>query len=98
MQHSLRILGIIQILNPAYATAIAIASQTPLQVAIAHHETMPNNLNLVPTSVNLSPQQLFTITANIPPTIDTLALTDLVVEFFQIFELEFLVKNFEIFL
>jgi len=47
-------LGITQIPNPAYATAIATASQTTLQVAITHHGTMPNNPNSVPTSVNLS--------------------------------------------
>jgi hypothetical protein len=31
---------------------------------------MPNNLDLVPTLVNISPQQLIAITAHIPPTID----------------------------
>jgi hypothetical protein len=56
---------------------------------------MPNNLNPVPISINLSLQQLNTTTANIPPTIDTLAFADLVVEFFWILELEFLVKSFE---
>jgi hypothetical protein len=35
-QHSLRILGVTQIFNPAYATAIATASQAALQAAIAH--------------------------------------------------------------
>jgi hypothetical protein len=55
-QHSPRILGVIQIPNPAYATTIAIASQAALQAAIAHHGTMPNNLDLVPILVNLSPQ------------------------------------------
>jgi hypothetical protein len=55
-QHFSRILGITQIPNLAYAIAIAIASQATLQVAIAHHGIMPNNLDLVPTSVNLSPQ------------------------------------------
>jgi hypothetical protein len=38
-----RILGIIQIPNLVYAIAIATASQVALQVAIAHHRTMPNN-------------------------------------------------------
>jgi hypothetical protein len=51
-QHFARILGITQIPNPAYATAIA----TTLQATIAHHETVLNNLNLVLISVNLSPQ------------------------------------------
>jgi hypothetical protein len=46
-QHSPRILGVIQIPNPAYATAIAIASQVALQASIAHHGTMPNNPNPV---------------------------------------------------
>jgi len=45
-----------QIPNPAYAIAIATASQVALQAAIAHHGTMPNNPDPVPTSVNLSPQ------------------------------------------
>ncbi len=53
-QHSPRILGITQIPNSAYATAIATASQAALQVAIAHHGAVPNNLDLVPISVNLS--------------------------------------------
>ncbi len=69
-QHSPRILGIIQIPNPAYATAIATTAQATLQATIAHHGTMPNNLDLVPTSINLFPQQLIVVTANIPPTID----------------------------
>jgi hypothetical protein len=38
---------------------------------------MPNNPNLVPTLVNLSPQQLIIVTSNIPPTIDAPAFTDL---------------------
>jgi hypothetical protein len=59
---------------------------------------MPNNPNLVPTSINLSLQQLITITANNPPTIDAPAFADPMGEFFRGFELEFLVKNFEIFL
>jgi hypothetical protein len=51
-QHSPRILGVTQIPNPTYATTIT----TAFQAAIAHHGTMPNNPDLVPTSVNLSLQ------------------------------------------
>jgi hypothetical protein len=40
-QHFARILGVTQIPNPTYATAIATASQATLQVVIAHHGTMP---------------------------------------------------------
>ncbi len=94
-QHSARILGVTQIPNPAYAIAIATASQAALQAAIAHHGTVLNNPDPVPTSVNLSLQQLITATANIPPTIDALAFADPVGEFFRILELEFLVKSFE---
>jgi hypothetical protein len=54
-QHSARILGVTQAPNPTYAIAIAIASQAALQAAIAHHGTVLNNPNPVPTSVNLSP-------------------------------------------
>jgi hypothetical protein len=54
-QHSPRILGITQIPNPTYATTITTTSQATLQAAIAHHGTMPNNLNLIPISVNISP-------------------------------------------
>ncbi len=54
---------------------------------------MPNNPNPVPTSVNLSPQQLIAATANIPPTIDAVAFVNPVGEFFRILELEFLVKS-----
>jgi hypothetical protein len=50
-QHFARILGVTQAPNPAYAIAITTASQA----AIAHHETLPNNPNPVPTSINLSP-------------------------------------------
>ncbi len=81
-QHSPRILGVTQIPNPAYATTIAITSQAALQAAIAHHGTVPNNPDLVPTSVNLSPQQFIIATANIPPTIDAVAFTDPKGEFF----------------
>jgi len=94
-QHSARILGVTQIPNPAYAIAITTASQAALQATIAHHGTVPNNPNPVPTSVNLSPQQLITATANIPPTIDVPTFTDPVGEFFRILELEFPVKSSE---
>jgi hypothetical protein len=94
-QHSARILGVTHIPNPSYAIAIATASQATLQATIAHHETVPNNPDPVPTSVNLSPQQLIIATANIPPTIDALAFADPVGEFFRILELEFPVKSSE---
>jgi len=81
-QHSARILGVTQIPNSAYAIAIATASQAALQAAIAHHGTVSNNPDLVPTSVNLSPQQLIAATANIPPTTDVPAFADSVGEFF----------------
>jgi hypothetical protein len=81
-QHFARILGITQIPNPAYAIAIATTSQAALQAAIVHHGTVLNNPNPVPTSVNLSPQQLIAAIANIPPTIDAPAFADPVGEFF----------------
>jgi len=56
---------------------------------------VPNNPDPVPTSVNLSLQQLIVATANIPPTTDVPASTNPVGEFFQIFDLEFLVKSSE---
>jgi len=59
---------------------------------------MPKNPNLVPISINLSLQQLIIVTANNPPTINALTFTNLVGEFFRIFELEFLVKSSEKFL
>jgi hypothetical protein len=43
---------------------------------------MPNNPNLVLTSINLFPQQLIIATANIPPTIDALTFVDPMGEFF----------------
>jgi hypothetical protein len=86
-------LGVTQIPNLAYAIAIAIASRTPLQVAIAHHGTMPNNPDPIPTVVNLSPQQFIVVTTNIPPNIDAPAFADLVGEFFRVIELEFPVKS-----
>ncbi len=97
-QHSTRILGVTQIPNPAYAIAIATTSQAALQTTIAHHRTVPNNPDPVPTLVNLSPQQLIAATANIPPTIDAPAFANPVGEFFRILELEFPVKSFENFL
>ncbi len=92
-QRSPRILGVTQIPNLVYATAIAIASQAALQVVIAHHGIMPNNPDLVPTSVKFSPQQLIVVITNIPPTIDALAFVDPVGEFFRVLELEFPVKG-----
>jgi hypothetical protein len=96
-QHSPRILGVTQIPNPAYGTAITIASQAALQVAITHHGTVPNNPDPVPTSVVLSPQQFIAATANIPPTINAPAFADPmpVGEFFRILELEFPIKSTE---
>jgi hypothetical protein len=56
---------------------------------------VPNNLDLVFTSINFSLQQFIVTTANIPPTIDAPAFADPVGEFFQILELEFLIKSSE---
>jgi hypothetical protein len=81
-QHSLRILGVTQIPNLAYATTITTASQVALQAAIAHHGIVPNNLDLVPISINLSLQQLIVVIANIPPTINAPTFPNLVGEFF----------------
>jgi hypothetical protein len=50
---------------------------------------------LIPTSVNLFPQQLIVVIANIPPTIDAPTFVDPVGEFFRVLELEFSVKSFE---
>jgi hypothetical protein len=75
--------------------AIATALQAALQVTIAHHGIMPNNPDPVPTSINLSPQQLIVATANTPPTINALTFVDPAGEFFQVLELEFLIKSFE---
>jgi len=94
-QHSARILGVTQIPNPAYAIAIATASQATLQATITHHRTVPNNPDPIPTLVNLSLQQLIATTANIPPTIDAPAFANPMGEFFKILELEFLVKSSE---
>jgi hypothetical protein len=49
---------------------ITTASQTTLQATITHHGTIPNNLDLVPTLVNLYPQQLIVVIANISPTVN----------------------------
>jgi hypothetical protein len=92
-QHFPRILDVTQIPNPTYATAIATSSQAALQAAIAHHGIVLNNPDSVPTSINLSPQQLIAATANIPPTIDAVAFADPVGEFFRVLELKFLVKS-----
>jgi hypothetical protein len=54
-QHSARILGVTQAPNPAYVITIATTSQAALQATIAHHGIVLNNLDPVPTSVNLSP-------------------------------------------
>jgi hypothetical protein len=43
---------------------------------------VPNNPDPVPTSVNLSPQQLIAAIANIPPTIDAPTFVDPMGEFF----------------
>jgi len=94
-QHSMRILGVIQIPNPTYAIAITTSSQVALQVIIAHHGTMPNNPNSLPILVNIFPQQLIATIANIPPTIDAPAFANPMGEFFWILELEFLVKSSE---
>ncbi len=94
-QHFSKILDVTQIPNIAYATAITTTFQVALQTAIAHHGTMPNNLDPVCTSINLSPQQLIVATANIPPTINAPAFVDPMRESFQVLELEFPVKSFE---
>jgi hypothetical protein len=59
---------------------------------------VPNNPDPVPTSLNLSLQQLIGATVNIPPTNDALAFADPVGEFFRGLELELPVKSFEIIL
>jgi hypothetical protein len=56
---------------------------------------VPNNPDPIPTSINLSPQQLITTTANILPTIDAPTFADPVKEFFRVLKLEFPIKNFE---
>jgi len=59
---------------------------------------MPNNLDLVPTSINIFPLQLIAATANITPTIDAPAFANPVGEFIQVLKLEFSVKSSKIFL
>jgi hypothetical protein len=86
-------LDITQIPNPVYATTITTTSQATLQVASAHHGIVLNNLDSVPTSVNLFPQQLIIISTNILPTIDALAFANPVGKFFQVLKLEFSVKS-----
>jgi hypothetical protein len=61
----------------------------------AHHGTVPNNPDLILTSINFSPQQFIVVIANIPPTINAPAFADQMGEFFQILELEFPVKSYE---
>ncbi len=91
-QHSPKLLGITQIPNLAYARAITTAFQGALQVAIAHHGTVPNNPDLVPILVNIFPQQLIATTTNIPPTIDAPAFVDLVKDSFEFLSWNFLLK------
>jgi hypothetical protein len=78
-QYSPKIFGIIQIPNPTYA--------------IAHHGTVPNNPDSIPTLINLSPQQFIGIIANNPPTINAPTFANLMREFFRVLELEFPVKS-----
>jgi hypothetical protein len=54
---------------------------------------MPNNLNPVPTLINIYPQQFIVATTNIPPTINAPAFADPVKEFFRVIDLEFLAKS-----
>ncbi len=54
---------------------------------------MPNNLDPIPTSVNISLQQLIVIITIIPPTIDAPTFIDLVGDFFKVIELEFPIKS-----
>jgi len=59
---------------------------------------MPNNLDSVPILINIFPQQLIVVIANIPPTMNAQAFANLGGEFFRVLELKFPVKNFEMFL
>jgi hypothetical protein len=59
---------------------------------------MPNNLDPVPTLVNLFPQQLIAATTNISPTTNAPTFANPVGEFFRVLELEFPIKSFENFL
>ncbi len=88
-QHSPRILGVTQILNQAYATTITTTFQVALQAAIAHHGTVPNNLDLVPISINLYPQQLIATIANILPTINAPGFIDQWGNFFELLSWNF---------
>jgi hypothetical protein len=54
---------------------------------------MPNNLDSTPTSVNFFLQQLITIIANIPPTINAPTFVDPMGEFFQVLGVEFSIKS-----
>jgi hypothetical protein len=56
---------------------------------------MPNNLDPVPISINLSLQQFIVITTNIPPTINAPAFADRVEKFFRVLELEISIKSSE---
>ncbi len=56
---------------------------------------MPYNLDLIPTLINIFPQQFIVVTANISPTIDALAFANQVGEFFWFLELEFSIKSSE---
>ncbi len=94
-QHVLRILDVTQIPNPAYAIAIATASEAAFQAPIAHHGNVPNNPDPVPISVNLSPQQVINATTILPSTNDAPTFADPRGEFCQVLELEFPVKGFE---
>jgi hypothetical protein len=94
-QHFSKILDVIQIPNQTYAIAIVTTSQDALQTTIAHHGTVQNNPDLVPTLVKKFPQQFIVATANNPPTINALPFANPVGEFFRVLELEFLVKSFE---
>ncbi len=94
-QHFLTILSVTHIPNPTYAIAIAIASQATLQDTIAHHGMVPNNPDSVPISINISPQQLIAVTANIFLTINATPFVDLVGKLSWVLELEFPIKNSE---
>jgi len=54
---------------------------------------MPNNLDPLSTSVNLSPQQFIVAIVNILPTIDAPTFANPMREFFQVLKLEFSIKN-----
>ncbi len=66
-----------------------------MQATIAHHGTVPNNPDPVPTSINLSPQQLIVAITNIPPTTDASTFANPMGELFRVLELTFPVKNSE---